>query len=130
MGSSDQPGGYRQDSAHPPGFHSGSGDRERLPDLRTDVRYRRRKEDHRSETESAAGPIFLASIKVGALPADCWRAIPDCYQLRGFTLARDMPYRVLLVEDLKIMRDGIRALLDRSSEFIVVGDVETGPEAV
>lgn len=41
-----------------------------------------------------------------------------------------MPYRVLLVEDHKIMRDGIRALLDRSSEFTVVGDVETGPEAV
>src|SRR5579872_3817779 len=41
-----------------------------------------------------------------------------------------MPYRVLLVEDHKIMRDGIRALLDRSSEFNVVGDVETGPEAV
>jgi DNA-binding NarL/FixJ family response regulator len=41
-----------------------------------------------------------------------------------------MAYRVLLVEDHKIMRDGIRALLDRSSEFTVVGDVETGPEAV
>lgn len=41
-----------------------------------------------------------------------------------------MPYRVLIVEDHKIMRDGIRALLDRSSEFTVVGDVETGSEAL
>lgn len=41
-----------------------------------------------------------------------------------------MPYRVLLVDDHKILRDGIKALLDRSGEFTVVGDVETGPEAV
>lgn len=41
-----------------------------------------------------------------------------------------MPYRVLIVEDHKIMRDGIKALLDRSGEFTVVSDVETGPEAI
>jgi DNA-binding NarL/FixJ family response regulator len=41
-----------------------------------------------------------------------------------------MVYRVLLVEDHKIMRDGIRALLDRCGEFTVVGDAETGAEAV
>jgi DNA-binding NarL/FixJ family response regulator len=41
-----------------------------------------------------------------------------------------MAYTVLLVEDHKIMRDGIRALLDRSGEFAVVGDAESGSEAV
>ncbi len=41
-----------------------------------------------------------------------------------------MTYRVLLVEDHKIMREGIRALLDRSGEFTVVGDAETASEAV
>lgn len=41
-----------------------------------------------------------------------------------------MSYRVLIVEDHKIMRDGIKALLDRSGEFAVVGDVETGTEAI
>jgi DNA-binding NarL/FixJ family response regulator len=41
-----------------------------------------------------------------------------------------MSYRVLIVEDHKIMRDGIKALLDRSGEFTVVGDVETGTEAI
>jgi DNA-binding NarL/FixJ family response regulator len=41
-----------------------------------------------------------------------------------------MSYRVLIVEDHKIMRDGIKALLDRSTEFTVVGDVETGTEAI
>jgi DNA-binding NarL/FixJ family response regulator len=41
-----------------------------------------------------------------------------------------MAYRVLLVKDHKILRDGIRALLDRSNEFTVVGDVENGPEAL
>ena len=39
-------------------------------------------------------------------------------------------YRVLLVEDHKIMREGIRALLDRSGEFTVVGDAESASEAV
>src|SRR5258708_14902362 len=41
-----------------------------------------------------------------------------------------MSYRVLIVEDHKIMRDGIKALLDRSSEFDGVGEVETGGEAI
>jgi len=41
-----------------------------------------------------------------------------------------MTYRVLLVEDHKIMREGIRALLDRSGEFTVVGDAESASEAV
>ncbi len=41
-----------------------------------------------------------------------------------------MAYKVLLVEDHKIMRDGIRALLDQSGEFAVVGDAENGSEAV
>jgi DNA-binding NarL/FixJ family response regulator len=41
-----------------------------------------------------------------------------------------MSYSVLLVEDHKIMREGIRALLDRSGEFTVVGDAESGSEAV
>lgn len=41
-----------------------------------------------------------------------------------------MSYRVLIVEDHKIMRDGIKALLERSGEFAVVGEVETGSEAI
>jgi two-component system response regulator DevR len=41
-----------------------------------------------------------------------------------------MSHRVLIVEDHRIMRDGIRALLEHSSEFTVVGDAETGMDAV
>ena len=41
-----------------------------------------------------------------------------------------MPYRVLVVEDHKIMCDGIRALLDRGGEFIVEGEAESGTEAI
>lgn len=41
-----------------------------------------------------------------------------------------MPYRVLIVEDHKIMRDGIRALLDRGGEFTVAGEAESGAEAI
>jgi DNA-binding NarL/FixJ family response regulator len=41
-----------------------------------------------------------------------------------------MPYRVLIVEDHKIMRDGIRALLDRGVEFTVADEAESGTEAI
>lgn len=41
-----------------------------------------------------------------------------------------MPLDVLLVDDHKIMRDGIKAILARSSDFRVVGEAETGPDAV
>lgn len=42
-----------------------------------------------------------------------------------------MPFiDVLLVDDHKIMRDGIRAILSRGEEFRVVGEAETGPDAL
>ncbi len=41
-----------------------------------------------------------------------------------------MPLDVLLVDDHKIMRDGIKAILSRGSEFRVAGEAESGPEAV
>ncbi|MBI3470019.1 MAG: DNA-binding response regulator, partial [Candidatus Solibacter usitatus] len=37
-----------------------------------------------------------------------------------------MPYNVLLVDDHKIMRDGIRSLIERSTDFCVVGEAENG----
>jgi len=41
-----------------------------------------------------------------------------------------MAYDILLVDDHKLMRDGIRSILERGSEFRVVGEAETGTEAV
>lgn len=41
-----------------------------------------------------------------------------------------MPYDVLLVDDHKIMRDGIRAILKHTDEFQVVAEAEDGAEAV
>ena len=41
-----------------------------------------------------------------------------------------MPFDVLLVDDHKIMRDGIKAILNRSSEFRVAGEAENGTDAV
>lgn len=41
-----------------------------------------------------------------------------------------MPIEVLLVDDHKIMRDGIRAILNRASDFTVIGEAETGTDAV
>ena len=41
-----------------------------------------------------------------------------------------MPHSVLLVDDHKIMREGIRSLLERSSDFRVAGEAENGTDAV
>lgn len=41
-----------------------------------------------------------------------------------------MPHEVLLVDDHKIMRDGLKAILRQSDEFRVIAEAETGPEAV
>lgn len=41
-----------------------------------------------------------------------------------------MPCSVLLVDDHKIMRDGIKAILERSSEFSVIGEADTGAAAL
>jgi two-component system response regulator NreC len=41
-----------------------------------------------------------------------------------------MPFDVLLVDDHKIMRDGIKAILARSDEFRVAGEAENGTDAV
>jgi len=41
-----------------------------------------------------------------------------------------MPLDVLLVDDHKIMRDGLKAILARGVEFRVVGEAENGPDAV
>ena len=41
-----------------------------------------------------------------------------------------MPFDVLLVDDHKIMRDGIKAILGHDPEFRVVGEAETGSDAL
>jgi NarL family two-component system response regulator LiaR len=41
-----------------------------------------------------------------------------------------MPFDVLLVDDHKIMRDGIKAILGRAEEFRVVGEAENGTDAI
>ena len=41
-----------------------------------------------------------------------------------------MPFDVLLVDDHKIMRDGIKAILSRDGDFTVVGEAATGAEAI
>ena len=43
---------------------------------------------------------------------------------------RRMPHDVLLVDDDKLMRDGIRAILERGSEFRVAGEAESAADAV
>ena len=48
----------------------------------------------------------------------------------GFCAWPPMQLEVLLVDDHKIMRDGIKAILRHGDEFRVVGEAETGADAV
>ena len=41
-----------------------------------------------------------------------------------------MPFQVLIVDDHRIMRDGIKAILRQAEEFQVMGEAESGAEAV
>ena len=41
-----------------------------------------------------------------------------------------MPCQVLVVDDHKIMRDGIKAILRHSDDFVVMAEAENGTEAV
>jgi two-component system response regulator DegU len=41
-----------------------------------------------------------------------------------------MPFNLLLVDDHRIMRNGIKAILGRGEEFRVVGEAENGTDAV
>jgi DNA-binding NarL/FixJ family response regulator len=41
-----------------------------------------------------------------------------------------MPLNVILVDDQRIMREGIKAILNRGEEFRVVGEAENGADAV
>jgi DNA-binding NarL/FixJ family response regulator len=41
-----------------------------------------------------------------------------------------MPFNVVLVDDHKLVRDGVRTILERGAEFRVVGEAESGPDAV
>jgi len=41
-----------------------------------------------------------------------------------------MAFQVLLVDDHKLMRDGLRSILEHGSEFRVVGEADNGAEAV
>src|ERR1700686_5566552 len=41
-----------------------------------------------------------------------------------------MPFDVVLVDDHKLVRDGVKTILERGAEFRVVGEVENGADAV
>jgi len=41
-----------------------------------------------------------------------------------------MPFHVLLVDDHKILRDGIKAILRADGDFVVVGETDNGTDAV
>lgn len=41
-----------------------------------------------------------------------------------------MPFNIILVDDHKLVRDGIKTILERGTEFRVVGEAENGVDAV
>ena len=48
----------------------------------------------------------------------------------GNTAGQNMPFNVLLVDDHKILRDGIKAILRVDGDFVVVGETDNGTDAV
>lgn len=50
-------------------------------------------------------------------------AVPDLREISG-------PIRVLVVDDHAILRDGLRSLLDRQQDIVVVGEASSGEEAL
>jgi DNA-binding NarL/FixJ family response regulator len=45
-------------------------------------------------------------------------------------MERDRTYRLLIVEDHQIMREGIRTLVERTGEVVVIGEAQNGAEAI
>jgi DNA-binding NarL/FixJ family response regulator len=45
-------------------------------------------------------------------------------------LHESMPFTVLLVDDHRIMREGVKTLVERNSEFIVAAEAENGLDAI
>ena len=41
-----------------------------------------------------------------------------------------MPFDIVLVDDHKLVRDGVKTILERGAEFHVVGEAENGADAV
>jgi DNA-binding NarL/FixJ family response regulator len=41
-----------------------------------------------------------------------------------------MPHNIILVDDHKILRDGIKAILEKSNDFRVIGEADNGTDAV
>ena len=41
-----------------------------------------------------------------------------------------MPHSILLVDDHKIMRDGIKTILERTTDFRIVGEADNGSDAI
>ena len=41
-----------------------------------------------------------------------------------------MPFDIILVDDHKLVRDGVRGILERGNEFRVVGEADSGSEAL
>ena len=41
-----------------------------------------------------------------------------------------MPFDIILVDDHKLVRDGVKTILERGAEFRIVGEADNGPDAV
>ncbi len=52
------------------------------------------------------------------------------HAIKGMTILREPPYRLMIVDDHTIMRDGLQALLSADSDYEVVGTVADGKTAI
>lgn len=62
------------------------------------------------------------------LPSECHRAVEGCKLIGLFSMPA--PIRILLVDDQRLMREGLRTLLELESDFEVVGEAADGQAAL
>src|SRR5450755_2048475 len=72
--------------------------------------------------------------------ADAWRSIhsragepalrPSCRSRTWSIETETMPIRILLADDHTVVRDGLRALLERQSDMVVVAEAGDGRDCV
>lgn len=75
-------------------------------------------------------PATPAPVPPRASPAAVGAALVAQPSVRRGVRIRDVPIRVLLVDDHAVVRAGLRALLAGASEVLVVGEASNGVEAV
>ena len=83
-----------------------------------------------NETSRTGAPAPLEALPSGAALAEAGAALAARpYARRGVSPSGD-PIRVILADDHKLLRQGVKALLRNAPDIVIVGEAASGDEAV